>query len=137
MKESADKLLESVVEKAMKFSELDSPQSGFTNMVMARVNSQSTATMYKPLISKTGWMIIVSSVTVFVVFLYQISGVEVNGWFEMIDFDLVTDNQITSFFSKLELATVTFYAIFVCGLMLCAQIPILKYFIDKRQQGFS
>lgn len=137
MKENADKLLESVVKKAMKSARIESPSSDFTKMVMAQVNLKSKATVYQPLISKIGWVIIFSCVIAFVVSLYLVTGVETNKWFETVDFNLITTNDITNLFSKLKLEQVTSYAMFVCGVMLCAQIPILKYIIDRRQRSLS
>lgn len=137
MKDNVDKLLESVVEKAMKSSHIESPSIDFTKMVMAHVNIQNTATVYQPLISKTGWGIIFSCVIAFVVYLYMITGVANNQWFETVDFNVISTMDLTNLFSKLKLEQVTSYAMLVCGVMLCAQIPILKYFIDKRQRDFS
>lgn len=137
MKDNVDKLLESVVEKAMKSSHIESPSIDFTKMVMGHVNIQNTATVYQPLISKTGWGIIFSSVIAFVVYLYMITGVANNQWFETVDFNVISTMDLTNLFSKLKLEQVTSYAMLVCGVMLCAQIPILKYFIDKRQRDFS
>jgi|26BtaG_2_1085354.scaffolds.fasta_scaffold05058_2 hypothetical protein len=137
MKDNADKLLESVVEKAMKSAHLESPSSDFTKMVMAQVNLKSTTTVYQPLISKSGWAIIFGCVIAFVVYLYMVLGVSDSTWFESIDFNVVSTNDIANFFSKLKLEQVTSYAMLVCGVMLCAQIPILKYFIDKRQRGVT
>lgn len=137
MKENADKLLEFVVEKAIKSSHLEMPSSDFTNLVMAQVNPKSLTTVYQPLISKMGWIIIMASVIAFVVYLYLISGAEANIWLKSIDFNIVSNNEIIKFLSQLNFTSVTFYAMLACGVMFCAQIPILKYFIDKRQQRFS
>lgn len=137
MKENADKLLEHVVEKAMKSSTLESPSRDFTQMVMSQVGSKSSVLVYQPLISKTGWILIFASIAAFVVFLYMISGVEANHWFPAIDFSLISNIDFSKLIGDLELTQITSYAIIVCGIMLCAQIPILKYFIDKRQRNFS
>ena len=137
MKENADKLLESVVKKAMKSARIESPSSDFTKMVMAQVNLKSKATVYQPLISKIGWVIIFSCVIAFVVSLYLVTGVETNKWFETVDFNLITTNEITNLCSKLKLEQVTSYAMFVCGVMRCAQNQILNYNIDTRQRSLS
>ncbi|MBJ7879418.1 hypothetical protein [Gelidibacter salicanalis] len=137
MKDNADRLLESVVEKVMKSSHIESPSSDFTKRVMAHVNTKSTATVYQPLISKTGWLIVFSGVIAFVIYIYMITGTDTSKWFETIDFNVIATTDITNLFSKLKLEQVTSYAMLVFGLMLCAQIPILKYFIDKRQRNFS
>lgn len=137
MKDNADRLLESVVEKVMKSSHIESPSSDFTKKVMSHVNTKSTATVYQPLISKTGWLIVFSGVIAFVIYIYMITETGTSKWLETIDFNVIATTDITNLFSKLKLEQVTSYAMLVFGLMLCAQIPILKYFIDKRQRKFS
>lgn len=137
MKENADRLLERIVEKAVKSSGIESPSDNFTSMVMVHVQAKGSVTVYKPLISKTGWLVIATCVIAFMVYFYIISGVESNDWFKKIDFSVLSNNRLTLFFSNLKLTQVTFYAMLACGLMLCAQIPILKYFIDKRANGFN
>lgn len=135
MKENADEFLENLVKKTMKSPPLETPSSDFTSNIMARINVKSTTTVYQPLISKMGWMLILTTVIASVVYLYVISAAEAN-WFKTIDFSTGLNNQITNLFSELKLARITTYAMLVCGLMLCAQVPILKYFINKRQQRF-
>lgn len=137
MKDNADRLLESVVERVMKSSHIESPSPDFTKMVMSYVSTKSTATVYQPLISKTGWLIVFGIATAFVIYVYLSTGTDTSEWFEAIDFYVIATTNITNFFSKLKLEQVTSYAMLVFGLMLCAQIPILKYFIDKRQRKFS
>ncbi len=135
MKENADEFLENLVKKTMKSSPLEAPSSDFTSNIMARINVKSTTTVYQPLISKMGWMLILTTGIAYVVYLYVISAGEPNDWFKAVDFSTVSNNEIVNFFSELKLARITTYAMVVCGLMLCAQVPILKYFITKRQQG--
>jgi hypothetical protein len=135
MKENADEFLENLVKKTMKSSPLEAPPSDFTSNIMARINVKSTTTVYQPLISKMGWMLILTTGIAYVVYLYVISAGEPNDWFKAVDFSTVSNNEIVNFFSELKLARITTYAMVVCGLMLCAQVPILKYFITKRQQG--
>lgn len=136
MKANADEFLEKFIEKTIKSQPLETPSSDFTSHVMARINVKSTTTVYQPLISKVGWMLIFAIVVVSVVSLYMMSTVETITWFQAIEFSTILDTQMANFFSELKLARITTYAMLVCGLMLCAQVPILKYFITKRQQRF-
>lgn len=132
MKENVDKLSNIIVKKAIRTSNLESPSSDFTNHIMAHVRPKSTAIVYRPLISRTGWILIFGSVITFVVFSYLNLGVDTNEWFQNIDLHSILTNGVANFFSKLKFDQITSYAMLVCGIMLCAQIPILKHFMDKK-----
>src|SRR6476659_8034768 len=60
MKENKDKKIEQYVHAAIKETPLESPSPDFTAKVMASVLTldKSKATVFKPLISKTGWVLI-------------------------------------------------------------------------------
>ena len=60
MKENEDKNIEQYVHAVIKETPLESPSPDFTANVMAGVLAldKSKATVYKPLISKTGWVLI-------------------------------------------------------------------------------
>lgn len=137
MKENADRILDRVVEKAIKSSPLERPSSDFTQMVMAQVTAKSSVTRYQPLISRMGWVIIGAGIMGCVVYLYMASGVDTSLWWATLGFNLDLETGFPKLFSGLKLAEITSYALVACGIMLCAQIPILKYVLDKRQRRLS
>ena len=135
MKENVDKHIEKFVDNVMKSSTLEKPAFDFSSKVMAQVTtaSQSSITVYKPLISKTVWVIIAAIILSITVYLAMTIPMD-NSWFGTIDFSIVSNNKITELFSSLQLSQITLYTTLALGVMLFIQLPILKNYFDKRLQ---
>jgi uncharacterized membrane-anchored protein len=134
MKDNENKNLNKFVDNVMKQTALESPSFHFTSHVMQQItaDSKSTATLYKPLISKMGWMVLTLSVLALIV-LVVVSGETQNSeWFNAIDFNVLTKFNVSNLFSGIKLSTTTMYAFILFGAMICIQIPLLKSYFNKR-----
>ncbi|GGK25207.1 hypothetical protein GCM10007962_19300 [Yeosuana aromativorans] len=139
MDHNTDKHIEKLVDKMMKETSLETPSFDFTNKVMDQVLalSSSKATVYKPLISKKGWVLI--SLGIIAITCYIIFGVktESSGFMDTIDFSILSNNKITDTLSNLKAPSVSIpktfgYALMLLGLMVCIQIPFLKHYLNQR-----
>jgi len=134
MKANSDQHIEHMVDKMMKEISLDTPSSNFTTNVMTQVETivnQSTI-KYQPLISKRSWVLILISVFTLIIYFVFDASLESSGWFSGIDFSLVSSNKLTNTMSSLKLSKTTFYAVIILSVMLFVQIPVLKYYFNKR-----
>jgi hypothetical protein len=134
MKENEDKNMEQYVQKVIKKTLLESPSHDFTAKVMANVLAmdKSKATVYKPLISKTGWIIIFGGIIATMVYFIINGGAQTGGhsW----SFDL-SGKDFIKMFSSLHLfqfSRVTVNVIVVSTILMFIQITLLKNYLDKR-----
>jgi len=134
MKEHTEQHLDKLAKKVMQLSSLESPSLDFTAKIMAKVEASATSsiTVYKPLISKSGWLII--SILVIGGLTYGIfsSGLEGLGWFDNIDYSIISNNKVTEAISGITFSKTLMYAIGLCGLVFFIQIPMMKHYFDKR-----
>jgi hypothetical protein len=129
MKENANKHIDQFVDKVMKTSKLETPSFNFTAKVMSQITetSRSTVTVYKPLISKTVWGILLVLGAVLVVFSIFSKDNTTLGWFDKLDI-----SKVFNVFSGIEISQTTMYSLLMFGVMLFIQIPILKHYFNKR-----
>ena len=134
MKENTEQHLDKLAKKVMESSLLESPSLDFTANIMARVEASviSQVTVYKPLISKRAWLLI--SILLIGSLSYGIlgSGLEGLGWFDTIDFSIISNNKVTEVISGITFSKTLIYAVGFCGLLFFIQIPMMKHFFDKR-----
>jgi len=134
MKEHTEQHLDKLAKKVIKSSLLESPSLDFTANIMAKIEASATnnITVYKPLISKSGWLII--SILVIGGLTYGIfsSGLEGLGWFDNIDYSIISNNKVIEAISGITFSKTLMYAIGLCGLVFFIQIPMMKYYFDKR-----
>ncbi len=71
MKENEDKNMEQFIGRVMKETPLESPSYNFTSKVMANVLAvdKSKATVYKPIISQKGWVLIFAGIIAVLLYL--------------------------------------------------------------------
>ena len=134
MKRNEDKNIEQFVDKVMKETPLESPSRDFTSKVMANVLAmdKSKATVYKPLISKTGWVLIFGGIIATMVYFIINGGAQAEGqpWSfgpGIKDF-IKTFNNVHLF----QLSRVTVNVIVVSMILIFIQIALLKNHLDKR-----
>lgn len=137
MNENVDKHIENMVDKVMKNVTLEIPSFDFTAKVMSQVNliTQSQATVYEPLISKKGWIIIFGGLIAVVAYVLFFSQPQTKGWFSKINFSALNDYKISNVFSGIEPSRITTYALILLAIMLILQVSVLKNYFDKRIQG--
>jgi hypothetical protein len=134
MKEHTEQHLDKLANKVMQSSLLESPSLDFTANIMAEVEIYATSniTVYKPLISKRAWLLI--SILVIGSLFYAIfgSGLENLGWFNSIDYSIISNNKVTDAISGITFSKTLMYAVGLCGLLFFVQIPMMKHYFDKR-----
>lgn len=132
MKEE-DKYLESLAKKVIKSTDLESPSFDFTASVMSQIeNLDSSVTVYKPLISKTGWFFIIALILALTVYLFFGIEAESTSLFGPIDLSVLTNNKITNTITGFSMSKTFMYAIVFFCVMLCIQIPFLKHHFNQR-----
>lgn len=134
MNQQEDKYLDHLAKKVMKEAYLESPSFNFTDAVISQIEAleTNTATIYKPLISKTGWSLI-SAVLLGVIF-YAIFGANTadSGWLSRVDLSVLSNFKVTNLLSGVEIPKTVTYAVVLFGLMLSVQILFLKRHLNKQ-----
>lgn len=134
MVEDINKHIDSLVEKVVKESSLESPSLDFTSNIMSQIEavSQNEITVYEPLISKRVWLAI--SILVIGSLSYGIlgNGLESLGWFDNIDYSIISNNKVTEVISGITFSKTLMYAVGLCGLLFFIQIPMMKHYFDKQ-----
>jgi hypothetical protein len=134
MKENEDKNIEQYVHAAIKETPLESPSHNFTANVMANVLAmdKSKATVYKPLISKTGWVLIFGGIIATVAYLI-INGVP-QGDGQPWSFGAGVKSFINTFSNVhlFQFSQITANVIVVSAILVFIQIALLKNYLDKR-----
>ena len=133
MQDHTEQHLDKLARKVMQSSSLESPSLDFTANIMAKVKASgiSHITVYKPLISKSTWLIV--AVLIFGGLSYGIFGdIEGLGWVDKVDLSVISNNKITEAISGITFSKTAMYAIGLCGLVFFIQIPMMKYYLNKR-----
>ncbi len=139
MKEKVTKNVDELVDKMMRSSHLETPSFNFTNTVMQHVTaiSKNKVTAYKPLISKTVWSFILLGFITIVIYAVFTTQTETSGWLDSVNFSLFSNNKISQMRANFKFQNITFsktviYAFVLFAIMVCVQIPILKYHLNQR-----
>ncbi|MCF6296326.1 MAG: hypothetical protein L3J25_11645 [Flavobacteriaceae bacterium] len=134
MVEDINKKLDDFVEKVVKDSSLESPSLDFTNKIMSKIETitQSEITVYRPLISKRAWFIIATLIIGGLTYLTLRDNVQTTGWFDSLDYSLITNNKVTEKIGSVMFSKTFMYAITFFAVVFFIQIPILKNYFDKR-----
>ncbi len=131
MNEQTKKPIEHFVDKVMKSSTLETPSFDFTAKVMsqvkAKVTSRSTVTVYKPLISKTTWGILVLLTAGMIIYSTFSKDTTSLGLIDKLDL-----SKIPNVFSGFKISQTAMYSLLMFTVMLFIQIPILKHYFNKR-----
>lgn len=134
MKENGDKQIDDLTRKVIEKASLESPSSDFTAQILANVidSKQSDITIFRPLISKTSWLVIFVGFTALVV--YAIIGMQPqtpNG-LGILDFSTLLNNKISGIISRLIFSKTVKYALLSLSIMLLIQVYFFKSYLDKR-----
>ena len=133
MKMDTDKNLEKFADKVMNETSLENPSPGFTSKVMTEILAAklNNATVYKPLISKRGWFMILGSIIVLIIYVTMYGNVQQARWFQNPDFRVVS-NDIFKNLSAIKFSSITIYTVVLLTVMLFVQFTILKNYFNKR-----
>lgn len=134
MKNNIDKHLEKLTSKLMEETSLESPSFDFTDNIMSQVQiiKTSDVTVYKPLISKSIWILIaLGFITLIGYLIFGTTSQESEALFT-INFDVLFNNRFTETLSAMKFSDTLMYAVVSLGIMLFIQIPLLKNYFDNR-----
>lgn len=135
MKDNVDNHLDDLARKVIKDTPIESTPFNFTDFVMSEVNrlNSSKLTIYKPLISKTTW-VLVSIVFLTIIFYVLLFGTqtETSGWLSKIDFSALSSKEIS--LPSFKISKTFMYSFVLLGIMVCIQIPFLKNYFNKRYE---
>lgn len=135
MKENADNFLDDLAKKVMKEAPIESPSFNFTDAVMLQVEAlnKNQATVYKPLISKKTWvLILVSFLSIIIYIMFFGTQTETSGWLSKIDFSALSNNKLSYTLPSFKTSKIVIYAVVLFGIMFTIQIPFLKHHFNKR-----
>lgn len=136
MNENVNNQFDSLVKKVIKEIEVKSPSYDFTSNVMSQINAlqEQKASAYQPLISKKSWIAIFAGFLALLAYLIFGTETESLGWFNSIDFSVLSNNKITTILSDFAISKTLMYAIVFFGLAWFVQIGLLKNHFNKRLQ---
>jgi len=130
--EKDEKKIEALIDQLMSEDILEQTSFNFTDSVMSIVEavSNSTVAVYKPLISKPVWFIILGSFVALVAYIYLKEPITNNGWFNSFEWSNISLNP----FAKLSfnVSTTLIYAFAFLAIMVGVQVPLLKHYFNKR-----
>ncbi len=97
----------------------------FTSQVMNQIEVTSKKTLvYKPLIPKVVWLIILCTLTFWLGYLFKNHFIGNSSWFPTFS--------LSNLFSDFHLSKSATYTIILFAFMVCVQVPLLKHYFDKR-----
>ena len=132
MQDHLEQHLDRLTKKVIKSPGLEKPSVDFTANIMAKLDgATSKAFVYKPLISKTGWVLIILLLIIASVYLIM-TGTNESSILGAIDFSILSNNKLTQLFSGINLSSTVIYVIGIGGFMWFVQVSILKHYLDKR-----
>lgn len=131
MKANEDKLLEKLTDTIMKDSLLETPSFDFTAKVMSQVLATKTSNVYvyKPLISKSVFILIFICFLVLFTYILTNNETQTYSWVSYFNFNNLYNNFSISLFN---FSKVTIYSIVFSTLLLFIQISFLKKHFDNQ-----
>ena len=134
MQNSQDKNIEKLVENLMSGTSLDSPSIDFTAKVMSGVFKveKKKAFIYKPIIPKRAWIIILGTVVaLFAFLLFKTAGTSTGSNF---NWAFLNWDKLPKVFSGFDFSTLTANVVFTASIMAFIQVFLLKTYFNKRFQ---
>jgi len=133
MNKHVDKYIEKLTDKVLKDASLEAPSEDFTAHVMSKVEAiaQSPEVVYKPLISKPLWFVIIAGVIGLVTYSIFNSPTE-EGLLSTVDLSFLTNNKVSIAVTSVTFSKTILYSVVLFALMFGIQIPILRGYFDKR-----
>lgn len=134
MKEQETKELERFVAEAMFKTKLETPSPHFTERVMTAVmaEQQTTAIGYRPLIPTYMWIGIAFFIVCLTTYLWFLVQPAPFSW-PSLSFGFLENNTFFKKLAAVSISKITLYAVLFLAVMICIQIPVLKYYFNRRQ----
>jgi hypothetical protein len=135
MEENRDKQLDDFVNKVVKNAGLEVPSDDFTQSIMSKIaaqNEKSMVTRYKPLISKTSWLVL-AGIAIFLSVYIIFGNSDLNvSWIPSIA-ELATHNiGIMNTLENLQLPNTLVYGLAGLTFFIYVQIVLLKKHLESR-----
>ena len=134
MNNQGNNKMEDLIDKVMRDASIEVPSVNFTSNLMNKIHveEQKAIYFYKPLISKKGWGIL--GILLIGIFFYSsLLNMPIDGaWLNFLD---LGDNNLFHVFSNWSSSRSSYYLVVFLGAFILVQIPMLKYFFDKRIEG--
>lgn len=135
MENNREKQLDDFIRKAVNHAGLESPANDFTQNIMSKIvleKNKSTVTVYQPLISRTGWLIL--TIFTIILFAFVIFGnLDLHiGWLPAIDQLVPNKIGFVDSLLHLRLPNTLVYAITGLLLFVYIQLLFLKKYIESR-----
>jgi hypothetical protein len=128
--ETNEKRIEAFIDKLMANETLEQPSLDFTGNVMFKVAAIATATVYKPLIPKSIWFVIIGSFVALVCYIYFKEPITSSGWLDRFNLSNISINPLQNV--SFEFSKTLMYAMVFLAITVSIQIPILKQYFNKR-----
>ncbi len=127
-----DKKIEAVINKLMSADILDKPSFDFTDKVMSKVEalSNSEITVYKPLIPKYVWWLIVSGFAALITYALFKQPTEASGISERYNLPDMSFNFLEGM--SFNFSNTLMYATVLFAIMVSIQIPLIKQYFNSR-----
>ena len=125
-----EKRIEAFIDKLMADETLEQPSLDFTDNVMSKVEAISTATVYKPLIPKSIWFIIIGSFVALGGYIYFKEPLTSSGWLDRFNLSNISINPLQNV--SFEFSKTLIYAMVFLAITVSIQIPLLKHYFSKR-----
>jgi hypothetical protein len=135
MENNREKQLDDFIRKAVNHAGLESPANDFTQNIISKIvleKNKSTVTVYQPLISRTGWLIL--TIFTIILFAFVIFGnLDLHiGWLPAIDQLVPNKIGFVDSLLHLRLPNTLVYAITGLLLFVYIQLLFLKKYIESR-----
>ncbi|NJB69990.1 hypothetical protein GGR42_000452 [Saonia flava] len=129
-----DKHIDELTGKLLREMPLESPSKDFTTNILSKIEKlpQSSALVYKPLISKKSWFVIGLLVLGSMGYLFFGPTIQETGWFSYINFDKLPSIKSPKIPTAIRVPKTVIYAIGIFACLILVQIPVLKRNFDKR-----
>ena len=132
MKQRNEEQLDKLLKKIVKEIGPEIPPVDFTSHVMIQVKSMKplTAVTYRPLISKTGWFMIVTALISLISYVVANANSSRLVWHSPLDLNKPFEKTITAF-SSIHFSHITFYAVVFSSILLLFQLKLLMNRYNK------
>lgn len=135
MEENRDKQLDDFIKKVVNNAGLEAPSDDFTQSIMSKIaaqNEKSMVTRYKPLISRTSWLVL-AGIAIFLSVYIIFGNSDLNvSWIPSIT-ELATNNiGIMNTLENLQLPNTLVYGLAGLTFFIYVQIVLLKKYLESR-----
>lgn len=135
MEANKENKLDELLSKSVREAGLESPSADFTKSLLseiALIEKRASATAYKPLISKVGWVSMALVVLVLSV-LARYSKLEIQfSWLEKINTGALPKLRLMEVLPKMAVSNILLYSIMIFAIFAVIQMVFLKQRLDRQ-----